>query len=771
MVALAGLALGLALSPLLGAGGSPAMPAAGGLLGFGAVLLLGPQGSGGPSRLRSALRICLLGLAAGCAGIWLGAARVEAIDAGALSGPTARPVTAAGFVVSVPRRSDGQVSFEVETPAGRVAVQAREPVPDLPVGSAVRATGVLGDPDPWMAGMLRRHGIAQVLEAERLSLVDGARGGLAGRMDLIRNRAERALKRGMAEPESALARGFVLGEDDRIDQRTRIEFKRSGLAHLLAVSGQNVVLLCVLAWPLMALLGLTLRARLVALLILIAVYVAVTGAGPSIQRAGVTGAAGVVAGLAGTPRSRWYALLLAGVATLAVNPRACGDVGWQLSFAATAGIMLWSARLASLLAGREPRATRRALADGVAVTAAATVATAPLMAYQFEALSIAALPANMLALPAVAPAMWLGMLAGIAGQLPAIPVEPLNWLNSALLGYIGQVAHWFGAPGWAQVDLAVGSPVALLGVYAGLAAAVELVLAAGARRRGLTASRGQGRGRAARRRTLAVLAAVAVAVVGALWLPGERGGDAAVGERMVVRILDVGQGDSILLDPPAADPVLIDAGPPEADLGERLRDQGVRSLAALIITHDQSDHAGGAYGVLDSVAVDRLGFARLGPQLPAAARAAGAGLTPLAEGSELRDGELRLEVLWPPAELLRGPVSDPNQAALVILAEWRHLSLLLTADAEAEAVPIDPGVVDVLKVAHHGSEDAGLGALLDRAVPKLAVISVGEGNPYGHPTDETLAELQAHQVPTVRTDEAGTVTIEADERGWWLESG
>ena len=609
---LAGLALGWR-SPAARDRGGPGCRRPEGA-GFGAVLLLGPGAKRPPVAASLGLRVCLLGLAAGCAGIWLGAGRVEAIDAGALSGPTARPVTAAGYVVSVPRRSDGEVRFEVETSAGRVAVQAGRPVPDLPVGTAVRATGLLGDPDPWMAGMLRRHGIAQVLEAERLSLVGGERGGLAGRMDLIRNRAERALGRGMAEPESALARGFVLGEDDRIDQRTRIEFKRSGLAHLLAVSGQNVVLLCVLAWPLMALLGLTLRARLVALLALIAVYVAVTGAGPSIQRAGVMGAAGVIAGLAGTPRSRWYALLLAAVVTLAVNPRACGDVGWQLSFAATAGIMLWSARLASLLAGREPRASRRALADGVAVTAAATVATAPLMAYQFEALSIAALPANMLALPAVAPAMWLGMLAGIAGQLPAIPVEPLNWLTRSCSATSGRSPTGSARPAGPRSTSPSSSPVALIGVYAGLVGAVELALAAGARRRGLTASRRPRRARAARRRVLAAIAGVAVAVVGALWLPGERGGDAAVPERMVVRILDVGQGDSILLDPPAAAPVLIDAGPPEADVGERLREQGVRSLAALIVTHDQSDHAGGAYEVLDSVAVDRLGFGRLGPR-------------------------------------------------------------------------------------------------------------------------------------------------------------
>src|SRR5204863_1393299 len=114
------------------------------------------------------------------------------------------------------------------------------------------------------------------------------------------------------------------------------------LAHLLAVSGENVLLLALLAGPILALAGLPLRARLWSLLALIALYVAVTGAGPSIQRAGVMGAAGVVAALAGRPRSRWYAVLLAAFVTLAMNPRASGDAGWQLSFAAVIGIMLWA---------------------------------------------------------------------------------------------------------------------------------------------------------------------------------------------------------------------------------------------------------------------------------------------------------------------------------------------------------------------------------------------------------------------------------------------
>ena len=119
------------------------------------------------------------------------------------------------------------------------------------------------------------------------------------------------------------------------------------------------------------------------------------------------------------------------------------------------------------------------------MTVAATIATAPLMAHHFGSLSLAALPANLLALPAVAPAMWLGMLAGMLGQLPAVPVEPLNWLDSLCLAYIAQVARWFGTPGWALLDIELDGPAGLIGAYAALIAAIEICLAVARRRAGL----------------------------------------------------------------------------------------------------------------------------------------------------------------------------------------------------------------------------------------------------------------------------------------------
>jgi len=106
----------------------------------------------------------------------------------------------------------------------------------------------------------------------------------------------------------------------------------------------------------------------------------------------------------------------------------------------------------------------------------------------------------------------------------------------------------------------------------------------------------------------------------------------------------------------------------------------------------------------------------------------------------------------------------------VLVAQWRHFSMLLTGDAEAESAPIDPGPIDVLKVAHHGSEDAGLDALLGGSVPKLAVISVGEDNPYGHPATETVDELRSHAVTTMRTDRQGEITIVAEGGGWFAEA-
>ncbi len=652
----------------------------------------------------------------------------------------------------------------------------------------------------------------------------------------IRERAEAGLGEGMPPREAALARGFVLGDDDELDQGTKEDFIRAGLSHLTAVSGENVTLLALLAMPFLAMFGVPLRERLLWTIALIAVYVPLAGSGPSIQRAGIMGAVGLLATLQGRRTSRLYALALAAVVTIAIDPSVAGNVGWQLSFAAVLGILLLASPIREWLLVRFTRpvsaadhgrnrptspprqadAWRRALAEGIAVTVAATLATAPLIAYVFEEISLTSLAANVLALPAVAPAMWLGMVSAALAQIPGIPLAPLNGLDALLLAYIAQVAAWCGRPPWAVLHLHVGL-VAMLAAYAAMCAAIVGVawltrarrLAAArsasvpsaapsavdlwpgssdavdvrpdgrAKGRPHMAGRAKGRPRRsahpAKRRLTITLGGVLVAVAGLVFVVFRpRGAGEIAGSRPGLRIevLDVGQGDAILLQPRSAPPVLVDGGPPGDELVAKLRDEGVGRLGAAVVTHDQSDHAAGIAEALGRVPIARLVYGRLDREYLANARADGAAPDQVAAGTTLRSGSFRLEVIWPPADRLAEapPDTDPNLLALVIRARWHHFTMLLTADAEAESTPLEPGPIDVLKVAHHGSDDAGLGSLLERIHPRLAVISVGAHNPYGHPTPGTLATLAAHHVPTLRTDLDGTIEIDVSRRTFSVRS-
>jgi len=343
--------------------------------------------------------------------------------------------------------------------------------------------------------------------------------------------------------------------------------------------------------------------------------------------------------------------------------------------------------------------------------------------------------------------MWLGMCGAALAQLPGVPLEPLNGLDALLLAYVAQVASWCAAPEWAELEVHL-SGLGLLVAYVGLGVGVLCCRLWP--------------------RQVAALGAIGLACL--LPLPNWGGAEAGPPPGLQVDVLDVGQGDAILFRPAGAPAVLVDGGPPGDGLARQLEAAGVDRLGAAIATHDQSDHVGGIEELLGEVPVERLVYARLGRELIARAAAAGARPERVAAGSELRSGRLRLRVLWPPGELLGGgPPADPNQTALVIEARWRDFSMLLTADAEAEAVPIEAGHLDVLKVAHHGSDDAGLGALLDRIRPQLAVISVGAGNSYGHPTAQTLATLARHGVPALRTDEDGAIEIDVEAHGFSLD--
>lgn len=588
----------------------------------------------------------------------------------------------------------------------------------------------------------RRQGAHALLAAQAVRPTGARRAGPAGALDRVRERAEAAVSRGLPPELGALARGMVLGQDDALGEDLREAMRTAGLAHLVAASGQNVLLLSALVLGLCALVGVPLRARLALAIALVVLYVPLAGAGPSIQRAGVMGVAGLLAALAGRPASRWYAVLLAAALTLTVNPRAAADPGWQLSFAAVLAMLALSRPLRERL---ETRSLPTALAEALALTLAATIGTAPLLAVHFERLSLVSVPANLLAVLAVGPVMWIGTLAAALGQLSPTLAAPVAAVATWPLGFLAWTGRACADLPLAEVEVGLPGPAGVAVAYAGIA-----VLACSSR---------------ARRATLAV-----TLIAGAAMLPGLDGGP---GPPRAARIsfLDVGQGDATLVQSPQGGAILFDGGPPGTDLVADLRAAGVERLDAVVATHQSLDHDGGLPAVVRELPVglfldggDGTGDPRF-RALQGMVAARRIPSVPAFAGQVLRAPELTVRILSPPPRPAGPAPEDPNPRAVVAHVEGRGLDALLSGDAESPALlPLDLPEVDILKVPHHGSADEGLPLLLKRLAPTVAAITVGP-NTYGHPTGETLTALGA-SVPVVhRTDQDGTVTVTATSRG------
>ena len=482
----------------------------------------------------------------------------------------------------------------------------------------------------------------------------------------------------------------------------------------------------------------------------IGLYVLAVGWQPSVVRAGVAGALASLAWLAARPRDRWHALALGALVLLAWMPSTLLEPGFQLSFAAVAAIFLAVPRLKTWLEGYPVPGFLR---EVVAVSTACGLATAPIAWLQFGTVPLYTVPANALAWPVAAPLLILGLLAAVIQPILPSASLALAWVNGWLAAYLAWVARTVAGFPAAQLDSRRAAAIAAVTV-----AAVVLVV----------------RFRTARRVT-AVGAAAAVAAF-AFGFAGRGHAPQLLppaGFRVV--FMDVGQGDSALLQTTAGN-VLVDEGPPEAHVGRQLRELGVRRLAALVLTHPERDHVGGAVEVLRSLEVDRVldGGQRVerpdGAAALAEARRDGVPVTAVRTGDVLTLGRLRLRVLWP--EGAGTASANPNDRAIVLLASFGATDIFLPADAESNVTSRLPlPAVEVLKVAHHGSEDAGLPDELRALRPRIAVVSVGEGNDYGHPRAETLGALAA--VPDIRvfrTDRDGRVTIESDGRTMWAES-
>jgi competence protein ComEC len=701
------------------------------------------------------------------------------------------PWTATIETVGTPRGGSQSAIAAVEPDGTRIALT----LPRYPIvepGHRVVVEGSLRPPpDDGYGAYLDRIGVVGTLRSRRLE-VEGSSTTPTAAIERLRRDAGAALARALPEPEAGLAAGILIGLRDRVDREVAAEFTTAGVSHVVAISGWNIAIVAASVGALAGRLGR--RRRSLVILAAIAAYVAFAGASPSVVRAGSMATVVLLARETGRRGQAAAALAWAVALLLLADPGLVRDAGFQLSAVATGGLLAWAApidaRLRAFAGGRLPGW----LVESLAVSLAAQAATLPVVLATFGRLSIVAPVVNLAVVPLVVPAMaggGLALAAGVAGGLglPTVAVAFIalpGWL--ALKGMVAVVDVAAGLP-FASLTLpAAAAP--LVGAAAGLglfAIAIRPGTRRGRRHRDPACSGAASKpAKPARdpasgplrplalRLTIALLGiAVAVTTIGAARSP-------AGGAR--VTILDVGQGDAILVEGSAGGRLLIDGGP-DPDRLVRALDARLppwdRRIDVVVVTHPHEDHVAGIPLLLERYAVGRVlengmggtgpGFAALEAELEDGTPVRGL----LAAGDRLRIDDVDLRVLWPGPGTVPDEPADSgsaiNNLSIVLLGESSGRRFLLTGDAEEDVdrslLAAGVGRLDLLKVAHHGSATASTSALLAATRPAVAAVSVGSDNPYGHPTASALSRLRDIGAAVYRTDIDGSVEVTLGANG------
>ncbi|MGC4112335.1 MAG: ComEC/Rec2 family competence protein [Nocardioides sp.] len=662
-------------------------------------------------------------------------------------------VTVTGVVSSDPRRIQGRFGVEVlvrlttrEVLARGHVLRLRQPMlvlgrrlewQSVPLGATVRVSGHVASASGG--------DVAAMLSSEELPDIRAGPDPWWTASGCVRA-ALRESVAGLPSNRRVLVPALVDGDDTDLDPELVEDFRRTGLTHLLAVSGTNLTL--VVGFAVTVARWLRVRGRWLyavgALGILGFVLLARTE--PSVLRAAAMGIVALVGMAEGGADRGTRALGVALVALLLLDPALATSVGFALSVLATAGILLLAPSWRSAMGRWMPRW----LAEAVAVPAAAQLACTPLVAAISGQVSLVAVVANLAAAPVVGPATVLGLAGGLTTLVWPAGGRVLGWAAGWCVAWLVAVAERAAGLPSAAVSWSTG-PLALAVLTIGC-----VVVAVGAPR--LLRHRSTG---------LACCGLLVAAVLVRLPTPGWPPGG------WVMVACDVGQGDGLVLNTGIAHTaVVVDAGPDPRPMKACLDALAVRSVPLVVLTHFHADHVDGFPGVLAGRRVGQVWVSRLQDPPDGVSSvehaAAGAGVpTTVAPYSEPRRvGDLTLEALWPlPDSPSAGPGdgSTANNASVVLLARVRGVTLLLTGDIEPEGqqrlAATLPGLrVDVLKVPHHGSRYQDL-PFLQSLHARLALVSVGSDNDYGQPAPETVSGLAATGARVLRTDLTGTIAV------------
>jgi len=588
----------------------------------------------------------------------------------------------------------------------------------------------------------------------------------------FKDRLRLAVERSLPDPEAGLLNGILLGLGHTLPEELYAGYRRTGLSHIIVISGFNIGLVVQFALALAGRLFHRWRA-LWASLVAVCLYAVFVGTTPPVTRAAIMAGVCIVAQRLGRRAHLITAVAIASLIMSAANPLILWSVSFQLSFVSTLALALLEPRLASAaecILVDEGRRWLPLLRELLLATISAQVATLPIIWSSFGEVSIVSLLANVLVLPAQGGVMLLGAPVPLAGLLSPVIGRFVGLPAWVLLRWTNLVVEWLARVPWATIETPTLPPATVWAFYGALA-----VVAMKPRRRRSPVEDGEGKPIGAGSSWRYGLPAAVVLTAGLL---------AALPDgRLHIYALDVGQGDAILVRTPRGRTLLVDGGPDPLLLTRRLGQVlpfFQRRIDLLVSTHADSDHLGGLiavtqrYKVSAVVAAPCAGSGDLVRAWQQSLHESGITVVKGVAGTRVDvEPGMTLTVLHPSSAADCDTSVPGNDQSVVCLMEYGAARVLLTGDA-GEAVertlvaslPLEG--ITLLKVAHHGAATASSEALLDETRPAVALISVGRGNDYGHPSPAVLERLEAHGSKVLRTDELGTVEFVTNGERYWL---
>ncbi len=663
----------------------------------------------------------------------------------------------------------------------------------------LRTPGTINDFD--YGRYLAAHGIGSLMYYPEIELVGGGGGScFLTAVYNVRGRFADVLLCSLPEPQGALAQAILLGKRENIPPSLTGVFSRTGTAHLLAISGLHLsTIMGMLLSMAAALFGRRWSIHILVAFLVLWLYVVFTGMRPPVVRGAIMGSMYLTAEILGRQRSGATALCFAAAVMLGLEPLLLWDASFQLSFLAMAGLIFISPPLRYL--GRKhmgsdyetPSGLRKLgtfTTDTIAVTISAVAATWPVIAYHFGLVSFTGLPATFFALPALPFIIVISLLVCIAGVMVPVAGQVLAWAAWLFLSYLLLIISFYDSLPFSFIQTE-GLRLWHVGVYYTLLAGIFLgIKYRGAIGRRLTALGAMIWDRLNQfkhingKRNLRWIAAPLLLVTILLWC----GALTAPDGRLHVTVLDVGQGDAILVQTPSGQDILIDGGPSplavNLGLGEKLPFYD-RTLEMVVLTQPHADHLTGLIEVLERYRVGQALQPEIRDVSPLYDRWCASlarhriPVTTLHAGQRIEPGsEVYIDVLHPPEEPMAETADDVDNNGLVLRLSYKEVSFLLTADIyhEAEWYLISSGTPlrsTVLKVAHHGSRTSSSTEFLEAVSPEAAIISAGAGNRFGHPhmevTDRLMACLKDGNLYC--TAECGTVEFISDGQRIWTKTG